>query len=184
MRKIFLFIIFVVLFLLFFNRKFNFTRIPKNKYLFYSPANGKVLKIIKSNDLYHIIIFLSLHNIHKQYAPIESKLINYIYKHGEFNVASLIEKSDKNERMILQFDSDIGYYYIVLIAGVLARTIKNHLSLGQTVSQHDLISSIYLGSRVDVIVPNKNFKLLVKEGQIVYNDTVLGEIIYENHITI
>jgi len=128
-----------------------------------SPADGKILKIVKHENMYHIAIFLNIHNIHVQYAPIEGQIISMKYKPGKFNPAYLFEKSQFNERMETILETNIGQIMVVQIAGLIARTIVPFKEIGDKLDQGEALGLIKFGSRVDIWLPDI-VELKMKEG--------------------
>ena len=137
-----------------------------------SPADGKVLKIVKHQDMYHIAIFLNIHNIHVQYAPIKGNIVSMKYKPGTFNPAYLFEKSQYNERMETILETEIGRVMVVQIAGLIARTIVPFKEIGDNVNQAEPIGLIKFGSRVDLWIPT-TVDIKIKEGDRIH----IGDIV-------
>ena len=157
-KKIFTagFTVFIFL-LLFFFRDIDYL-IPRNPYQLHSPCEGTVLAVKRTNKLIHVAIFLSPLDVHIQYTPCQGQIIQQTYKKGEFNMAYLFEKSNYNERMETTINNNVfGKVRIVQIAGLLARSIVNFHTKGDTLEQNVPLGLIRLGSRVDIIL-NDNTK--------------------------
>ena len=137
-----------------------------------SPADGTILKIVKHENMYQVAIFLNIHNIHVQYAPIEGQIISMKYKPGTFNPAYLFEKSQYNERMETILETKIGQIMVVQIAGLIARTIVPFKEIGDRLDQGEPLGLIKFGSRVDIWLPD-TVKLKMKEGERIH----VGDII-------
>lgn len=134
-----------------------------------SPADGKILGITQENDHIRISIFLNIHNVHVQYAPIAGRIKLQEYKAGTFHPAYMFQKSALNERMITTLDTHIGEVTIIQIAGLVARRIIALKKKGDYVTQGTPLGLIKLGSRVDILVPrDKIAQILVKTNQRVY----------------
>jgi phosphatidylserine decarboxylase len=100
-KTVIVFTIFVILFVLFFNRhpEINIGKINNNEVL--SPSYGTIKKIIKSNNRITIIIFLSPLDIHVQYYPIYGKVISQVHDlNGKYELAYKLNKSNENEKVI------------------------------------------------------------------------------------
>lgn len=142
---------------------------PPNVFL--SPCFGTVTDIIRDddNDLVTISIFLSIFDIHSQYVPCNSVLKSATYKEGFFESAQLMRKTEKNERMIWEFNShEFGVYKVEQIAGFIARAIVMFLPTkpGTKVKPGDELGMIRFGSRVTVTLDRKeNLDVMVKIGQ-------------------
>ena len=163
-----------------------FFRDPKRKISskhqdFLSPADGTVLSIQNYQDpkigsAKKISIFLSVLNVHRQWVPLNSKVVDTHYNPGTFFGAFLDKASEKNEQTSIYFsDNENNIYRIKQIAGFVARRIVNHMSPNSDVNQGENLGFIKFGSRVEIIVPS-NFKVNVKKGMKVKGcKTVIGK---------
>ena len=147
---------------------------------FLSPADGRIISIEDYNDIHigkstKIAIFLSVLNVHRQWTPLNAKVINTIYNPGKFFGAFKNKASDKNEQTSILFqDYKKNTFKIKQIAGFVARRIVNHMNVDLNVNQGDKLGFIKFGSRVEIIVP-KNFDIKVKKGMKVKGcKTVIG----------
>jgi len=160
-------IVILILFILWFHRYPMDMRIFDNDDIVYSPAYGRIMKIqyLEGNKL-HIAIYLSPTDIHRQYIPINGKIVGKTYdKTGKFALAYKANKSDDNEKYITELETKYGEMKIYQIAGKMVRRISNYMTIGQVVNTGEPMGIIHFGSRVDIIIPNVSlFKLLVKEG--------------------
>tara|TARA_Y100000766_G_scaffold71454_1_gene60018 strand:+ start:942 stop:1598 length:657 start_codon:yes stop_codon:yes gene_type:complete len=162
-----------------------FFRDPKRKLSndiqeFLSPADGTVLSIEKYNDSKigdskKISIFLSVLNVHRQWVPLNSKVLDTDYNEGTFFGAFLDKASEKNEQTSILFtDKNNNSFRIKQIAGFVARRIVNHMIPNSNVNQGQNLGFIKFGSRVEIIVPN-NFEIKVKKGMKVKGcETIIG----------
>ena len=145
-----------------------------------SPADGKVVRIINTSDdqigeVCIVSIFLSVFNVHRQWVPINSKVLDCQYNKGTFLGAFFDKASDKNEQHITYFETHFGNYKVKQIAGFIARRIINYMSPLQKVSSGDNLGFIRFGSRVDVILP-ESCTINVSVGDKVSGcRTILGE---------
>ena len=163
-----------------------FFRDPKRKISskhqdFLSPADGTVLSIQNYQDpkigsAKKISIFLSVLNVHRQWVPLNSKVVDTHYNPGTFFGAFLDKASEKNEQTSIYFsDNENNIYRIKQIAGFVARRIVNHMNPNSDVNQGENLGFIKFGSRVEIIVPS-NFKVNVKKGMKVKGcKTVIGK---------
>jgi phosphatidylserine decarboxylase precursor-related protein len=140
-----------------------------NKNIYYSPANGEIIKVERLSNRLRISIYLRIYNNHTQYLPIDSYKIKEMYEYGSNNFAYDIDKSEHNQRMVYTFRSDkIGYYNIILYSGFFTRRIFSLVNMNNEnkLLAGSKISYITLGSRVDIIVPyNDRVKILKKVGE-------------------
>lgn len=180
--------IIIVIFIIF---SLYFFRDPERKIMmdsenFYSPADGKVVRILEVNDpdvglANQISIFLSIFNVHRQWVPYNGKVLKSQYNEGKFFGAFKHKASEKNEQFSTLFLLDNGLKIKVKqIAGFLARRIINYMSEGLNVIKGQSLGFIRFGSRVDIILPNK-IDLNIKVGQKVIGcKTIIGKINEKN----
>ena len=155
--------------------------IPKQKNIIVSPADGKILKISKSNapetllpeespEFTKVSIFMNVFDVHINRIPIDGKIVWLKYIPGTFFNASLDKSSTDNERMISKIEIDKKFnIFMVQIAGLIARRIVCEVKQDQDLKQGERIGMIRFGSRVDLFFKNK--KILAKIGQ----NVVAGE---------
>ena len=153
----------------------------ENKDKFLSPADGTILSIqnIKDPDIgdsNKIAIFLSFFNVHRQWVPSNSQVLNMYYNPGRYFIAFKDKASLDNEHTSILFkDKHDNPFKIKQIAGFIARRIVNHMSPELKVKIGQKLGFIKFGSRVEIIVPN-TFEIYVKKGDKVRGcKTVLGE---------
>jgi len=136
-----------------------------------SPTDGKILNIQTLEDgRYHIMIFLSIFNVHCQWYPVDGLVTNIEYQKGTFAPAYMLQKSKFNEYSQTSIKTKWGIVSIKQIAGQVARRIVNNSTLNSEIRKGDILGKIKLSSRVDVFLPS-NVKLNVKKG-----DNVIGNI--------
>jgi phosphatidylserine decarboxylase len=164
-------------FLLFFYR-FPAERVKSDANAVYSPAYGKIMKITNRPDnTTYIAIFLSPLDIHYQFFPVSGEVKSVEHDaNGKFELAYELNKSNDNEKCIHVIENDRGEFTVYQIAGFLVRRISPYDAAGQKAVSGKCMGLIEFGSRVDIIIPQRDqFKLNVKEGDVVNGlDTVLG----------
>ena len=148
--------------------------------IFLSPVDGKVISITHYNDpdigdAKKIAIFLSVFDVHRQWVPVDGKVIQTYYNPGKFFGAYRNKSSMKNEQTAIIFkDQEKNSFKIKQIAGFIARRIVNHMSPDLQVYQGQKLGFIKFGSRVEIIVPN-NFEIQIKKGMKVKGcKTIIG----------
>ena len=147
-----------------------------------SPAFGTIKKIITNENNVHIIIFLSVTDVHVQYYPIRGRVTHQVYDaNGVFNLAYKLNKSNKNEKVIttIKPNLNIPNIYVYQIAGLIARRITTTLKYpNEVIEPTQKMGMILFGSRVDLILPREGLQLYVKEDQYVEGfNTVIGQYI-------
>ncbi|MCS7184486.1 MAG: phosphatidylserine decarboxylase [bacterium] len=168
MIVVFAIIVFLIVFLMFFFRKPRFS-IKYQEGKIYSPAFGKVIDI-EGNK---VKVFLSLFDVHWQYAPCVSKVSNIVYIPGKFKVASKIDAEEYNERNIIELENGVK---ITQIAGVIARRIRCFVKKYELLKENQVIGLIAFGSQVVIEVPN-NYRLIVKKNHRVYGlNSIIAEL--------
>jgi len=150
-----------------------------------SPADGLVTFVGESNcpldnnsdinKYKKISIFLSIFDVHVNRMPIDAVISSIHYIPGKFLNATLDKSSKENERNIIYAKKNNENFYVVQIAGLIARRIVCNLNNNQDVQKGQRIGIIKFGSRVDLYLP-KNYNILVAEGQRVLG----GETIISN----
>jgi len=152
---ILLFASLLVLFLLIFFR--DPERTPDGEGML-SPADGK----IRSMNGQKISIFMNLHNVHVNRAPLSGTVKSIRYEKGAFKPAFLAA-SGKNEKNKITLATEYGDTALTQVAGFFARRIVCYVSEGENVARGQRLGMIRFGSRVDVTVP-ENFEINVTPG--------------------
>jgi phosphatidylserine decarboxylase len=137
--------------------------VPAGPNLVVSPAHGKVDVIdttaeprFMGGECRRISIFLSVLDVHVQYAPVGGTIAHFKYTEGQFLNAMKTECATCNENVLIGFDAaeprglKIG---VRLIAGVLARRIVPWVEAGDELARGDRIGLIQFGSRCDLYLP-------------------------------
>jgi len=132
----------------------------------YSPAYGHVLSIENYGGKKIIRIFLSVFDVHVQYAPLAGIIREIHYYPGEFNMA-FDKNAANNERNRIEIVASSGQYISVeQIAGFIARRISCTVKRNDTLNSKRRIGMIRFGSQVAVYLP-ETVSVLVRKGQFV-----------------
>jgi len=152
-----------------------------DEHKFLSPADGRILSVKDIDDpdigsAKKISIFLSFFNVHRQWVPSDSQVLNMYYNPGKYFIAFKDKASLDNEHTSILFkDNNNNPFRIKQIAGFVARRIVNHMKPELRVDRGQKLGFIKFGSRVEIIVPN-NFEVFIKKGDKVKGcKTILGE---------
>lgn len=134
---------------------------PDGDDLIISPADGRVLHVIETEDeqweagpCIKVSIFMSVANVHVNRAPVTGQVIRTRYVPGRFLVASLDKASTDNERSGLTLRDDQGRELtVVQIAGLVARRIVSYPVEGDRLQQGHRYGLIRFGSRLELYLP-------------------------------
>ena len=137
-----------------------------------SPADGKIVEIAETDEpeffgdkRLKISIFMSPHNVHKNWYPISGTVRFFKHHPGKFLVAWHPKSSDLNERTTIVLENNREAKILVRqIAGAVAQRIKCYAENTKTVNQGDELGFIKFGSRVDLFLP-LGTEILVTQNQ-------------------
>jgi len=121
-----------------------------------SPADGKVISIQHRT----VCIFMNIHNVHVNRAPLAGMVTHIDYKPGGY-IPAFNKDSEVNERNHVLIETDSGILELTQIAGVLTRRIVSYISEGIRIKRGERIGMIRFGSRVDVTLP-EGYVFMVK----------------------
>lgn len=152
-----------------------------------APADGVVCIVdtaappaelgLPDTPLPRISIFLSVLDVHVQWAPISGEVIDVRHKPGQFVSADRPEASSANERNSLRIRTADGAEVIaVQIAGLLARRIVCDARIGDHLAIGDTYGLIRFGSRLDVYLPEGSQPLVTLGQRTVGAETVLAQL--------
>jgi len=127
-----------------------------------APADGKIREISKINDeeigeCTKISTFMNLHNVHVNRMPLDGIIKDVVHIDGA-HLPTFKKESERNERVIITANTNIGMIKIVQIAGTLARRIIPYVKKGDKIKKGDRIGLIRIGSRVDLYLPGNKIK--------------------------
>ncbi len=157
-------------------------KIPQGEGLIVAPADGMILKgqidkievvehhhplmnhILKKGEKgIRVSTFMSPFDVHVNRIPVSGKVVDSIYCPGKFKIAmGDIEKY--NEKNLIVLETEFGKFGVIQIAGFVARRIIQYVNVGDDVKTGERLGMIRFGSRVDLILPYKNCKLMVEVG--------------------
>ena len=147
--------------------------IPQEPRVIVSPADGKVVEIIKEsdpllpNDNYiRVSIFLNVFNVHVNRVPIAGKIEAKRYNKGKFLNAANHKASLDNEQNAILLNNGSTKILVKQIAGLIARRIVCYAKEGDDYQLGQRFGLIRFGSRTDIFVP-EGTELKVKKDDIV-----------------
>jgi phosphatidylserine decarboxylase len=125
-----------------------------------APADGTVVNVSKSTESEYfkdtrqlVSIFMSIHNIHINWYPIQGKIRYYKYHPGKYLLARHPKSSELNERTSVVIENDTTTLLVRQIAGYVARRIVCYAREGKPVRQAEEMGFIKFGSRLDIYLP-------------------------------
>jgi phosphatidylserine decarboxylase len=144
--------------------------IPQGLGIVVSPADGKVVMIVKTpkdhaagEGATQISIFLSVFDVHINRAPIAGTITDVAYNRGEFLPAFDDKASLRNEQNRVFIGGPQGRVGFTQIAGLIARRIVFRNKVGDVVTRGEQVGLIRFGSRTDLFLP-REATLMVKVG--------------------
>ena len=175
-------------------------KIPKGNNLV-SPADGKIIRILKvknnkikikkgflgkietltkdiAKECYIISIFMSPFDVHINRAPIEGRVSSINHEKGKYFAAFNFSKSLMNEKNeIIIKSKKIGKIKLIQIAGFLARRLICTINEDEKVNKGQKIGKIVLGSQVTLVLPFKKLNLKIKDKQkVTAGETVIANL--------
>lgn len=146
-----------------------------------APSYGTVVQVGEEEEpnfirqkATRIGIFLSVFDVHVNYAPVGGRVIHRQYQPGRFYNALKAKAADANECNWVGIEGREGRLLMKQIAGMIARRIVCALRPGEELRAGQRIGIIRFGSRVDVWLP-PGCRALVKKGDRVRGGvTVIG----------
>ena len=154
--------------------------------LIISPADGTVIEISKitpTEDIglpegkwTRVCIFMNVFDVHVNRSPMLGQITYKKYIPGSFFNASLDKASEKNERLILNMDTENGNKIaFVQIAGLVARRIICEVDIGHSLKAGEIFGLIRFGSRVDIYFPSEVSVMVLKGQKMIAGETIIGD---------
>lgn len=143
--------------------------------LVYGASDGVVLSVEEivderfGNDAWlRVAVFLSLLDVHLNWAPVAGKVIERVQEEGGFANAGHAA-AEHNQALYTVMETTHGPCIVAQRVGLIARRIVNRCPPGTLLAQGDKMGLLRFGSRTDVYVPAAKAEALVKKG-----DRVIG----------
>ncbi len=134
--------------------------IPQGEKLVLSPADGRVIKVERTQDPYGqreailVSVFMNVFNVHSNRSPVDGKIERVQYFPGKFVNADLDKASLENERNAIVLKTADGQTVtFVQVAGLIARRILCYVKVDDMLARGQRYGFIRFGSRVDVYLP-------------------------------
>jgi len=141
-----------------------------NQNVAYAASDGVVLAVEELTDprfgeepWLRVVVFLSLLDVHLNYAPVAGRVVELVEETGGFAAASLPAAEHNNARYTV-IEGVHGRCIVAQRVGLIARRIVTRLRPNSLVTQGEKIGLIRFGSRTDVYLPAGQWAALVKKG--------------------
>ena len=154
----------------------RFFRVPRRKPLLdehtiTAPSDGKVVVIEKVHQeefikgpAIQISIFMSVHDVHINFFPVEGRVVYTKYHPGRYLLARHPKSSSLNERASTGIETAFGTILVRQVAGYVARRIRCYAKTGEAARQGREMGFIKFGSRLDLFLPTDS-EIMVVPGQ-------------------
>lgn len=134
---------------------------------FVAAADGIIREVATEQDpdvgrCVRVSTFMNVYHVHVNRMPCDGKILRVRHVPGSYFPA-FKKESERNERVVHLVETQVGMIKIVQIAGFLARRIVPYVQENDIVKKGERIGLIRFGSRVDVLLPAKNIRVLVQK---------------------
>jgi phosphatidylserine decarboxylase len=157
-------------------------KVPSEEGVVVAPADGRILKgkidcieVVDSTQYImdqileegekgiRISTFMSPFDVHVNRTPLSGKVVKTKYYPGKFKIAwkGMLTANEKN---LIVIATPYGKVGVIQIAGFIARRIVQYVQVGDELEIGSRLGMIKFGSRVDIIIPQKNFEVMVEVG--------------------
>lgn len=166
---------------------------PEDEALVVAPADGLISLVttaappaetgLGGTPRTRISIFLSVLDVHVQFAPVAGTVRAAHYHPGLFLSADLDKASEANERNSLVIAPTVGGDELVVtqIAGLIARRIVCDVAAGDALAPGQVYGLIRFGSRLDVYLPPGSAPQVRLGQRAVGGETVLARLVGTGH---
>jgi phosphatidylserine decarboxylase len=136
-----------------------------------APADGKIVAIelvqqeeFLQTEAIQVSIFMSIHDVHVNYFPVQGKITYLKYHPGRYMVARHPKSSTLNESYSMGIETSYGAVLVRQIAGYVARRIRCYAKEDGIAIQGKEMGFIKFGSRLDLFLP-PDVSIQVKKDQ-------------------
>lgn len=117
-----------------------------------SPADGRVVEVVRDDRGLLIAIFLSVFNVHVTRSPVDGRLRAWERIAGGYAMA-FRDAASQNARHLLRIDTPGGRVELSLIAGAVARRVVPFFAAPADLARGERIALIKFGSRAELLLP-------------------------------
>jgi len=129
-----------------------------------SPADGVIRKAERSGGGTYFSIFINIHDVHVNRAPLPGKVTEVVRIFGK-HLPAYRKDADRNARVRMTIDTSLGMMTVTLITGIVARRILPYVKAGHKLEKGERMSIIRFGSRVDLLVGGGDLLIKVRPGE-------------------
>jgi len=129
-----------------------------------SAADGVVDYIRDNNEWLLISVFMNVHNVHVNRAPLKGRVLSVKKRKGG-RWPAFSERSSRNAKAMMVFQTSIGKVRVEQITGIFAWRVCPYVKKGRVVRKGSRIGIIRFGSRVNVWLPVKRVSISIQEGE-------------------
>lgn len=148
-----------------------------------APADGRITTIHAAEEGVRLEIFLGLRDVHVTRIPVAGTITKCKHRAGGHRPA-FTKSADRNERVEVGLESEIGAVDLALVAGAVARRITTYVHAGEDVERAERLGHIAFGSRVDIELP-PHFSIgdlaVARGDEVVAGETVIAPAIQQPH---
>lgn len=149
-------------------------KVPAQKNIIVSPADGTILSVNKDNSAYTITIRLSFFDVHVQRVPLSGRVLS-VERLGSGFFSGKDPRYLNGVQTVTTLKTVIGKIVIKQITSLFATRIATYPQAGDNVTIGDRLGRILLGSTVVIILPD-SANIVIKEGDRVYgSETVIAD---------
>ena len=145
---------------------------PAGEELFVSGADGIVnaIEVLREDaylkcDAARITVFLNIHNVHVNRAPMAGTVELAAYTPGKFMAAWKEQASFENAYSTVGVRGAKTNCLVRQIVGLVARRVVTRVKPGDTLARGERFGLMKFGSRLDVFFPVADVEVTVKKGQ-------------------
>ena len=117
-----------------------------------------------NTEVKRITVFLNLHNVHVNRAPIPGRVTAVDFRQGEHLAAYLVEASELNQCNTFLIEGDATRCVVRQLVGAVVRRVVGWVDVGDTLERGQRLGMMKYGSRLDILLPAEDVEVLVKEG--------------------
>lgn len=158
-------------------------KIPEEKDIFVSPADGKVILIERvvedkylNREAIEVSIFMSPLDVHVNRSPCDGRVKSVEYRPGRFFSAYKEEASLKNENITMVLETGYGDIIVRQVAGFLARRAVCRVKEGDSLRRGERFGIIKFSSRVDLYLPPDTLIRVKKGDKVKAGESIIGKV--------